>query len=209
MVRVRAIWGWLAEACHVWLTTTVIAIALLLCLCVFTTERGIRLTGLCLQILGVGTVAWGIAETRALFGYPPVIQKAWAWIKRCPLKRRTRTVNLSGRAAAQSSAHANLSVRFNEANLTSRERIVRLERHVDELRKIASQIQEEMCRELSQMSYAINLEEQTRQKEDLHIKDKLEAAGAGGIHISAIGAAWIFSGLILSTASAEIASSLN
>jgi hypothetical protein len=33
----------------------------------------------------------------------------------------------------------------------------------------------------------------------------LEASGTGGVHISAIGASWLFVGVILSTAAIEIA----
>jgi len=33
----------------------------------------------------------------------------------------------------------------------------------------------------------------------------LEATGTGGVHISAIGASWLFVGIILSTAAPEIA----
>jgi hypothetical protein len=38
---------------------------------------------------------------------------------------------------------------------------------------------------------------------------KLEATGTGGIHISAIGASWLFVGVILSTAAVEIVQWLN
>ncbi len=51
-------------------------------------------------------------------------------------------------------------------------------------------------------------EEQVRQAEDNAIRMKLEATGTGGVHISAIGASWLFAGIILSTAATEIASLL-
>jgi len=48
-------------------------------------------------------------------------------------------------------------------------------------------------------------EEQSRQAEDSTIREKLEVTGTGGVHISVIGASWLFVGVILSTAAIEIA----
>lgn len=50
----------------------------------------------------------------------------------------------------------------------------------------------------------IKQEEQTRAAEDLHIHKKIEATSTGGVHISLIGAIWLFVGVTLSTASPEI-----
>jgi hypothetical protein len=47
-------------------------------------------------------------------------------------------------------------------------------------------------------------EEQLRATEDRTIREQLEATATGGIHISAMGTAWLFFGIILSTASQEI-----
>ena len=69
-VWLRALWNWLSELKHFWLAVAVTGIALLISLRPGTAECTIRLSGLALQILGIGTVAWGISETRALFGRP-------------------------------------------------------------------------------------------------------------------------------------------
>ncbi len=52
---------------------------------------------------------------------------------------------------------------------------------------------------------ALRNEEQIRQAEDTVIRKRLEATGTGGVHISAIGASWLFVGVVLSTAGVEIA----
>ena len=48
-------------------------------------------------------------------------------------------------------------------------------------------------------------EEQARAAEDQVIRHKLETTETGGIHVTAMGALWLFVGVTLSTASPEIA----
>jgi len=50
----------------------------------------------------------------------------------------------------------------------------------------------------------LKCEEHSRQTEDSAIREMLEAAGTGGVHISAIGASWLFVRVILSTAAIEL-----
>ena len=62
-----------------------------------------------------------------------------------------------------------------------------------------------MDEEFRKTAEALKNEEKTRQVEDNALHKKLEATGTGGVHISAIGASWLFVGVALSTASVEIA----
>jgi hypothetical protein len=52
---------------------------------------------------------------------------------------------------------------------------------------------------------ALKREEQARAAEDQVIRHKLETTETGGIHVTAMGALWLFVGVTLSTASPEIA----
>ena len=62
----RALGRWLVlDARQFWLAIVVAGGALLISLQPGTSEQFIRLTGMVLQLLGLGTVAWEIAETRA------------------------------------------------------------------------------------------------------------------------------------------------
>ena len=61
-----------------------------------------------------------------------------------------------------------------------------------------------MDEQFRKSTQALKDEQITRQSEDSIILQKLEATGTGGVHISAIGAAWLFVGVILSTAGLEI-----
>jgi hypothetical protein len=66
-------------------------------------------------------------------------------------------------------------------------------------------IKEQMAEEVSKITDSLKREEQTRQAEDTTIRETLKTTATGGVHISAIGASWLFLGVILSTASIEIA----
>lgn len=59
--------------------------------------------------------------------------------------------------------------------------------------------------ELKNFTESLKTEAQSRHENEMAINAKLEAVATGGIHISAIGAVLLFFGVILSTASVEIA----
>jgi hypothetical protein len=207
--RFKAIWPWLAEVRYAWYSMAVIGVALIISLCLHPTEPVIRLTGLGLQLFGIGTVIWGISETRALFGHPSFLSKTKAWFRRFPLLRRNVVLSVDsashiivgGKATAYMTHGAG-------ANPTIEARLDSLERNVTLIHERISQIQKETDKEFHEMTAAIKREEQSRHAEDNAIRMKLEATGTGGVHISAIGASLLFVGIILSTAATEIASLL-
>jgi hypothetical protein len=207
--RLKAVGTWLAEARYAWLSVAVICAALVISLRPRTTETVIRLTGLSLQLLGIGTVIWGISATRAVFGHPSFGAKTKAWLSRFPLLRRNAVVGVGG---------ASFSAAFGKAraygthgpgpNPTIESRLDALEKNVTSLHERISGTQKEMDEEFQKSTDALRREEQSRQAEDHAIRKKLEATGIGGVHISAIGASWLFVGVILSTAAIEISALL-
>ena len=90
-------------------------------------------------------------------------------------------------------------------NPTIETRIDALEKNLALIHERISSIEKEVGEEFQKAAKALINEEKARQTVDRGIYEKLESAGTGGIHISAIGALWLFSGVILSTASIEIA----
>src|SRR5665811_1457162 len=107
--RLKALAPWLAEARHAFLSLGVIGVALFLSLRPHTGEPVIRLTGLALQLLGVGTVVWGISDTKAFFGQPSFVRQTTDWLTRFPFFRRNVIGVLSGvsssAAVGQARAH--------------------------------------------------------------------------------------------------------
>jgi len=89
-------------------------------------------------------------------------------------------------------------------NPTIEARLEALEKNITSIHERITQAQNEMDAEFQKAANSLRHEKQVRQSEDNEIRKKLEATGTGGVHISAIGAAWLFLGVILSTAAIEI-----
>jgi len=204
--RIKTIWPWLLEIRYAWLSVIVIFGALAISLRPHTTEPVIRITGLILQLLGVCTVIWGISETRALFGHPSLASKTKAWFGRFPMLRRTINLSASVSGISIVGGRASAFVTNNPGpNPTVETRLDSLERNISLIHERITQAQNDMDQEFRKAEESLKLEKQSRQEEDNTTREKLEATGTGGVHISAIGASWLFVGVILSTASLEIA----
>jgi len=204
--RLKAIWPWLVDAKYAWRALAVICVSLIISLRPHTTEPVIRITGLVLQLLGVGTVIWGISETRALFGHPSFLNKIKIWLGRFPLLRHEVVFGAVNITLPMLSAHGRgYSTCGPGNNPTIQARIDALEKNVLLIHERINQTQQEMDEEFRKINTAIKHEEDARKTDDKSILEKLEAKGTGGVHISAIGASWLFIGLILSTAAIEIA----
>lgn len=205
--RIRALWPWLTEARYAWLAAGVILVALVISLRPHTPEPVIRITGLILQVLGIGTVIWGISETRALFGHPSFAAKAKSWLARFPLFRRNIVLaaGAGSFASATCKARGHITHGPTGTNPTVEARLESLERNLVLIHERISCTEKEVDEELRKATEALKNEEQARQSEDYLLHEKLEATGTGGVHISAIGASWLFVGVVLSTAGIEIA----
>ncbi|TKR29597.1 hypothetical protein FCE95_15830 [Luteimonas gilva] len=210
MKKLKAVGKWLAAARHVWIGIGVIVAALFVCLQPSTPERVIRLTGMVLQLLGIGTVIWGISTTRSLFGHPSVLQKIKTWFKSFPLFRRNAVVTATGSGTFVLSGGGRSYGTYGAgANPTIESRLDALEKNISVLHNRISQAQAESDRGLRNLSDRVDSEQHHRQAGDAMVQEKLEATSTGGVHISAIGAAWLFVGVILSTAALEIADLLS
>lgn len=204
--RIKAIWPWLVEARYAWLSAGVILVALIISLRPNTPEPVIRLTGLVLQILGIATVIWGISETRAFFGHPSFAAKTKSWLTRFPLFRRDTVIAVGSASPSLIGGKARVHSTHNPGtNPTIEDRIASLERNITLIHERITGTEKEMDDEFRKISDALKNEERERRSEDDLLHNKLEATGTGGVHISAIGASWLFVGVTLSTAALEIA----
>lgn len=205
VARLRALGPWLSEARHVWLALAVNVAALAIAFRSGTSEPVIRLTGLALQVLGIGTVIWGISETRALFGHPSITSKAKGWLGRFPLLKRNIVLGVAGCEMNAAFGKARAYVTYSPVPTPTVEaRLDALEKNIVSIHERISQAQNEMDQELQKANEALKAEKQSREAEDSALHAKLEATGTGGVHISAIGASWLFVGVLLSTAAIEI-----
>lgn len=205
----KALGLWLAERRHFWLAVFVVAIALLFALRRGVTEPEIRITGLLLQILGIATVAWGIRETRALFGRPSLVTLFREWLRRFPVYGG-RIVSASANITLEGTTlHARGYVSANAGpDATVEARIEALEKNLRYTNERIDHTQGEMDQTFRRQDDLLEQEQQTRATEDQEILARLEVTETGGLHISAVGALWLFVGVTLSTAAPELAKCL-
>jgi hypothetical protein len=211
-VRIKELGPWLAEPKPFWVGAGVIVGAIVvdwivIGICPRIAEPTIRMTGGALQLFGIGTVAWGISETRRLFGYQPLVSVVKEYLRRFPLVRRRQVINVGvGEivgAADRVSASGWIAPPVSGSIET---RVEVLEKQVVMLRERADNIDKRSEEQVRKTAADIGRETTVRQEEEAAIKKRLEATATGGIHITAIGAAWLFVGVILGTVSPEIAS---
>ena len=202
----KALWNWLSDLNHFWLAIAVTGIALFISLRPGTEEPIIRLSGLALQILSIGTVAWGISETRALFGRPSLFAVAKSWLRHFP-SFHSRVVTGTVHITLEGDTLRARGYGMDNAgpNATPEARIEVIEKNIRRINERIDQTQQEIDIKFRNADTALKREEQGRIVEDQAIHHKLEATETGGIHVTAMGALWLFVGVTLSTASPEIA----
>jgi hypothetical protein len=201
---------WIAKARLFWLAIGVVGIAGVVALRPGTTEPLVRWTGLVLQLLGIVTVIIGIEQTRNLFNHPSLLSIAVAWFKQFPPFKRNIVMGAAAGAVGLAGMKARGYVTSNPPpNASLEDRVVSLERNVGHLNKRIDDAFQEIDKAENEHKAALEKETEQRVAEDSKIAAKLEMSGTGGLHISAMGALWLFVGVILGTGSVEIAKCLN
>lgn len=203
--RLRAVPRWLDEARHLWIALLVVLAAFVIAFRPGTTEPVIRLTGLVLQIFGLFTVAWGIAETRALYGHKPFYKLFAEWALRFPpLGRPVRLKGGSASISATVSIGSGWGTIGAEPGATLEQRVEALEKNLPLIHKRISGVESSLGAKVQNVADKLSQEERARRAEDEVIAKRLESTATGGVHISAIGVVWLFFGVTLSTAGIEI-----
>jgi hypothetical protein len=206
MIRfVRALCGWLTEPRVFWLTVAVLLAAVAVAFWPEMTEPRVRITGWALELLGLGTVAWGIRETRRQFGRPDIFVNFRAWWARRPKLRQQHVAAgaLQGAAGARLSATGTLS-NATPLSPTLEERIVALEENLRGVNERVDQVRRELHKEAVARDEAFSSERRAREKEDTEIKQKLESVETGGLYVSMMGVVWLAIGLTFSTIPNEL-----
>lgn len=196
----KAIGRWLWEARIVWFGLLVLAIAVLVPFTLGVTERGFRVSGLVLQVLGIGTVAKGLRDTRSLFGHPPFTRVAKEWLARFPLYGRARTIHGSAAAAAAAVLSGRLRVWMPVNPGDPLEiRVVALMRNTERLRDELYHLQGEVESHRAAYEEALRRESDHRTEGDRRIDAKLEEVHTGGVYLSLLGVVWLLVGVTFAT----------
>jgi hypothetical protein len=194
------------EGNYVWCALATNLSALIVIVLLGASEAVFRITGLFLQVCGILTIIWGISETRALFGHASLAAKIKAWLQRFPLRRRHIVFAVGGGDFLAATGKARAFVTHGAGpNPTLDARVEALEKNIVSLQNQITSLEKEFDEGLGNVRDEIRREVQIREVDDKKLRDKIEESATGGIHISAIGASWLFVGVILSTVSPELA----
>jgi len=196
---------WFAEARLLWLALAVVAIALVVSLRPGATDLHIRTAGLILQLLGIGTVAHGVQETRKFFGHPSLLTLLHHWLVRFPRWRRNVIVG-TGSSSIGLTGFAARAYVWTPMNLSAptEAQLKALTSNVERLKESLIQLQNEMDRELKNIAAALGEERASRSKDVADLQRRLELAETGGLHITFVGVIWLFVGVLLATLAPEI-----
>lgn len=187
-----------------WLAITGICIGVAIP-CYWCSEKAIRLSGLFLQLCGIITVVWGIISTRQFFGLLPVREIFYSWWLEAPF-RQLPVIYGSCSATLSSSVKGHGYTTYPlDHSAPVDERIRSLEHNISMLHECVSSLYSDILRKQAELNVR-DFEHRTR-LEEVHSKitTDLQSFGTSGLHISAIGAAWLFIGAIMGTASQELA----
>lgn len=203
---VRALLHWIVEPRLFWLCAFVVVTSAGFALLGGASEPKIRVIGLLLQLCGIGTVAWGLRETRKLFGYPGFFEHSVEWLKRFPkYKPRPISGKIHGTVPAvqqRGSAHAWQSP---DPEAPIEKRLAAVEANLLDVNQRLVQVQHGLDHETRRITSELDEERRIRKEEDKETRRNLALSQTGGLSISAMGLVWLFWGIILSTASTEIA----
>lgn len=195
---------WLAEPRLFWLMLSVLAAGLGAIAGLGWSEQAFRITGMTLEIFGLGTVALGISKTRKQFGRPSTISLSRQWISRFPTWPRNQVIALAGIASAGAVGSAHVLVADVSANHTIEGRVDALEKKLEALDRRLTRARSEVDAQIRENTQSINEERGARTTGDDLLRKVIEEAEVGGLNLSAIGLVWLLAGLVLSTIPAEL-----
>jgi hypothetical protein len=205
----KSVLAWLWEPRAFYYALVPVALAFCAISLFDSAEPAIRLSGLALQILGIATVIWGITTTREHFGHPSIVSVVLRWLKRFPLIKRHAILQPEGISVGMSLVGGRLtSIYTPTPNAPVSDRLSNIEGGLEILQNRLDGAENQLDAQRSELEGKIKAESHTRASEDHKVLKSIESSSTGGLHISAIGALWLFVGVVLSTASPEIARSL-
>jgi hypothetical protein len=170
-------------------------------------ERSFRIAGLIFQLFGICTVAWGIHETRTLFGRPSIFALLRQWLRSIPRLPRTITIDIVGPLSINDGAvNPQVYVWRNAGPGDPLEtRIAALENNLTEVNIRLAQQKSDNDNRFIIHKEELDVEVMHRTTETRELRTKLEVTETGGLYLSGFGVFWIFLGVILSAMSIEIA----
>jgi len=200
----RRLLRWLKDGKLLWVASSVVLVAVVLAY-VRKSELSILLTGLCLQLLGLGTIFQGIEITRRTFGLPTLWAVGCTWLSQAPWFRlKGPTAAFFGTAPTPKSEARLCEWMQPREELSHAERFALLEENLERLKARTDHLEREFDTKFCSLANSLESEQHSRETQDTAIRAELQSVQTAGINLSVVGTTWLAVGLIMSTVSNQL-----
>jgi hypothetical protein len=171
-------------------------------------ERKIRICGMVLQLLGAGTVIFSLlGAQRAFEDLLPLKRLRQLWSKRPRFSEQPRVISAAGLSAGVSGGGARMRVDLSpDAALP--DRVKMLEQKFNSLFDEVGALDAQLKAAKQKFSQDLQSEQRERKRGDQNTREQLKRAIAESLVVQLFGATLLIIGIIMATASPEIASYL-
>jgi hypothetical protein len=167
-----------------------------------------RWSGITFELIGLIVVAYGIHDTRQLFGKPGLWTYARRWFARLRGVFR-RPILLSAHGIGSAFASGSLSVEGSghvaRREPTLEERVQHLEARLTSLDARFTTLDDRLSEEVTELRQSHQEEVQARERKDREIAELLDRYSTGGLNLDVIGLVWVAVGSVLAGFPGEIA----
>lgn len=201
----------------IWITLLPILVGVIFCLFIPTSifngpilcdtlESRFRLTGLILEVLGIGTVVYGLIKNLKLFERTHLLGIIIEKFKRFPkFKKHHHTLSAS-LISSIANVSGNLSVRVSPAsNAPIEDRVAYLEEQIKQVQSQAFDNKALFEKKLKKLSDDFADDSLKRDIDDEKAKQDFKEYVVGDAYIELMGIIWLIIGAISATASTELA----
>lgn len=198
--------GWLLySARRVWVAVLIpVAIALFAWHALPRWESRLRISGLFLQVAGVLTVAKGLHDTRKLFGRPSLRQHAVRWFKQFPRFGVDTPMAVGSGSGSSTGSSIGSAMILPGPAASLEERVASLAQELIRTSGLVQETRQRLAEESRDRGREIDSERCERRSGDERVRQLIEEAAAGGLHLELTGVVWLLLGVVLSTAPNEI-----
>jgi hypothetical protein len=172
-----------------------------------TSEAAFRYGGTLLEFFGIVLVAFGLDQTRAVFGKPTLTARARAWGTSvvASLKRRDQVVIIGSAGLALGGSSL---VAFGSATLADQSVETRLTALEQDLRKLREEVKTEreaVRTEVAAVRSSVETVEKKGREQMSALEQRLDEFAAGGLVLEWIGLWWLLAGTLTANLSTELA----
>ncbi len=168
-------------------------------------EIGIRWVGAILQLIGFGTVGWGLWKAERQFGRPTLLKRIKGFFAEFPKWRvKVVTGHMSAIEGADFFGHARASV-WPAPNMPHDEQLKMIWANLRGLDRVVSETETNLLKAKNELGEQIKERYNELKAGEAQIKGQLEEAFVGGIHIEWWAVILFCVGVALASTSPEIA----